>query len=74
MTKKRKRVVSKIKVLKVEKHAPDTHRVALELEVKGADDPPAIITEDQALEIAPQEDKPQLAAHGGWIDWLKSIW
>jgi hypothetical protein len=72
--------------LKVEKVEPDEvfdpeeknkpfepiHRIALELEVKGAE-PPEIITPEKAVEIVPDDPEPQLAATAHWYDFLKKL-
>lgn len=71
---KRQKLVSKIKVLKVAKPEPDVHLVDLQLEVRGADEPPALIDIEKAVEITPDDPAPQIAATGGWVKWLKSIW
>lgn len=65
--------IEKIKVLKAERLDAERHRIALELEVRGAPDPPAVLTPEEAVEIS-SENEPQLAAHGGWVAWLKSLW
>jgi hypothetical protein len=67
--------IRRIKVLKAETKAeePDVHVVNLELEVQG-DPPPAVITPEAAVEITPSDPEPQIAASGGWVKWLKSIW
>ena len=63
--------IKKIKVKKVEFPDPETTRVELELDVKGAPTPPALVTPETPVEIDPV-DVPE--EQTGWIAWLKSIW
>jgi hypothetical protein len=71
--KKKRAKLKKIKVLKVEPMTPDLHRINLELEVSGAEIP-ATITPEQAVEITPGDEKPQIAATGWWERFLKGLW
>jgi hypothetical protein len=66
---------ARVKVVKVEKTSAEKTRVALELELLNAPEPPIF---SEPIEILPDDSEhasePCLAISGTWITWLKKVW